>query len=152
AGLRYRHVKELAQAIERPPLSIPEPNRRLWRLYEAVEPDKVQGQGGNSLVDLVALVRHAIQPEVPLVPVAVVVEERYQDWLRQQESAGVTFPPEQRQWLDAIKDHIASSLRMEQEDFDYAPFSQMGGLGKAYEVFGERLEGILEELNEGLAA
>ena len=28
------------------------------------------------------------------------------------------FTPEQRQWLDAIKDHIASSLSIEQDDLD----------------------------------
>jgi len=57
-----------------------------------------------------------------------------------------------RKWLDAIKDHIASSLRMEQDDFEYAPFSQMGGVGKAYQLFGDRLLNILDELNERLAA
>ena len=44
-GLRYDQVKELAAALERPPLSIPEPEDRLWRLYKAVEPEKVKGQG-----------------------------------------------------------------------------------------------------------
>ena len=60
AGLRYRQVKELAAAIERPPLGIKSPALRLWNLYEAVEPDKVKGKGGNALVDLVAIVRHAL--------------------------------------------------------------------------------------------
>lgn len=37
-------------------------------------------------------------------------------------------------------------------DFDYAPFSQQGGLGKAHQVFGDGLDKILEELNEVLVA
>jgi hypothetical protein len=35
---------------------------------------------------------------------------------------------------------------------DYAPFAQHGGLGKAYQVFGEQFSPLLSELNEVLAA
>jgi type I restriction enzyme R subunit len=150
AGLRYRQVKELAEAIKRPPVAAP--LDRLWLAYEAVEPEKVKGRGGKQLVDIVALVRHALDPNSPLVPVGMTVEERYQQWLAQQAQAGVTFTADQRKWLDAIKDHIASSLRIEPDDFDEIPFSKYGGLGRAYELFGEGLNGILEELNERLAA
>ena len=80
------------------------------------------------------------------------VSERYRQWLAEQETAGVTFSPEQRKWLDAIKDHIASSLSIDQDDFEYAPFSQFGGLGKAYQVFDEKLSKLLVELNERLVA
>ena len=150
AGLRYRQVKELAEAIKRPPVAAP--LDRLWLAYEAVEPEKVKGHGGKQLVDIVALVRHALDPNSPLVPVGMTVEERYQQWLAQQAQVGVTFTADQRKWLDAIKDHIASSLRIEQDDFDEIPFSKYGGLGRAYELFGDGLSGILEELNERLAA
>ena len=150
AGLRYRQVKELAQAIERPPVAAP--LARLWQAYEVVEPDKVRGHGGKQLVDVIALVRHAIDPASPLVPVGVTVEQRYEQWITQQTEAGLEFTPDQRQWLDAIRDHIASSLTIDQESFDDVPFNQMGGLGRAHELFGEQLSSILEELNERLAA
>ncbi|MCA9111533.1 MAG: DEAD/DEAH box helicase family protein, partial [Planctomycetaceae bacterium] len=151
-GLRFKHVKDLAAALEKPPLSLPDPEQRLWMLYEAVEPDKVKGQGGKALVDLIALVKHALHPEEPLVPVSMEVEERYQAWLTEQESAGVTFTDDQRKWLDAIKDHIANSLSIDQDDFEYAPFSQLGGLGKAHQLFGDQLSTLIEELNVRLAA
>lgn len=38
------------------------------------------------------------------------------------------------------------------DDFDYAPCSQRGGLGKAHKLFGEQLPKLLDELNEVLAA
>lgn len=152
AGLRYRHVKELATALEKPPLSLHHPEQRLWKLFEAVEPDQVKGKGGNALVDLIAIVRHAIKPSTPIVPIAQVVEENYQQWLSDQETAGGTFTVEQRKWLDAIKDHIATSLTIESDDLEEVPFAQMGGLGKAYQLFGDNLSGILEELNARLAA
>jgi type I restriction enzyme R subunit len=54
--------------------------------------------------------------------------------------------------MNLIRDHIATSLSIEPEDFDYSPFSQCGGLGRAHEVFGEQLPGLLEELNGVLVA
>ena len=54
--------------------------------------------------------------------------------------------------MELIRDHVAGSLAIEMDDFEYAPFAQKGGAGKAYQVFGERLEPLLNELNEVLAA
>jgi len=150
AGLRYGQVKELAAAIQKPPHQLH--LERLWQAFEAVDPDKVKGHGGKQLVDVIALVKHALDPNTPLAPVNMTVEERYQQWLADQEKAGAKFTVEQRRWLDAIKDHIANSLSIEQDDFESVPFSQIGGLGRAYELFGDRLPEILEDLNARLAA
>lgn len=103
-------------------------------------------------MDVIALVRHAIDPNTSLAPVGVTVEERYQQWLADKRSAGVAFTSDQRKWLDAIKDHIASSLAIEQDDLEEVPFNTIGGLGRAYELFGEQLAAILDELNTRLAA
>jgi type I restriction enzyme R subunit len=97
-------------------------------------------------------VRYALTQEDELVPFREKVEERFSAWMGQQENNGRSFTDEQRQWLESMKDHIAVSLQIEKEDFDEAPFSQRGGLGRVYEVFGAELDGILEELNEVLAA
>jgi type I restriction enzyme, R subunit len=64
----------------------------------------------------------------------------------------VKFDSDQLAWLNLIRDHIATSLSIDQDDFDYAPFSQRGGLGKAHQLFGEQLPKLLDELNEVLAA
>ena len=150
AGLRYRQVKELAAALQKPPLCVGPV--RLWQAYQAVEAEAVKGSGGKQLVDLIALVRHAIDPRQPLCPIGITVHERFQQWMSNQQAAGATFTDEQMQWLVAIRDHIANSLGIDQDDFEYAPFSQFGGLGKAYELFGDKLPEMLEELNARLAA
>ena len=152
AGLRYRHVKELRDALRSPPVSLHDPAIRLWQIYEALEPEKVTGRGGNALVDLVAIVKHVIQPKEALVPVAEQVEVRYRAWLKEKARGGQDFTAEQRRWLDAIKNHIASSLAIEREDFEDVPFNQWGGLGGAWRAFGEDLDGVLAEMNERLAA
>jgi type I restriction enzyme, R subunit len=150
AGLRFRQVKDLATALENPPLgATPE---RVWQAYEATEPQAVKGRGGRDIVDLVALVRHALDPQEPIIPFGRTVHERYRDWLAEQGQTGVVFTAEQRQWLDAIRDHIAKCLWIENDDFESAPFNQIGGLGRVVDLFGERLPVILDELNARLAA
>ena len=155
AGLRFKHVKELAAKLNQAPFYVdpkhPESIGTLWRAYELTEPQKVRGKG-KQLVDVVALVKHAIDPSTPLAPMGMTVEERYREWLGEKEKAGIAFTADQRKWLDAIKDHIASSLAIEQDDLEEVPFNTIGGLGRAYELFGDRLAPILDELNMRLAA
>jgi type I restriction enzyme R subunit len=81
------------------------------------------------------------------------VQERFAAWLLQQQNAGRTFTDEQRQWLEAIRDHVAANAEVSFDDLGYAPFSQMGGVGKAVKVFGgDGLVRLLDELNAVLAA
>ncbi len=150
AGLRYRQVKELALAIRRPPLNAaPE---QLWRAYEALEAGRVRKGGGKHLTDVISLVRHALNHQETLRPFAEEVGERYGRWLAEQEEAGTRFTLEQRRWLDAICHHVATSLRIEREDFEYGELQQLGGLGRVYGVFGEDLTRIMDEFNERVAA
>jgi type I site-specific restriction endonuclease len=102
--------------------------------------------------DLVALVRFALEQQPVLEPFAESVEKRFNEWLMDKAKAGVTFNAGQLAWLNLIRDHIATSLSIEPDDFDYAPFSQHGGLGKAHQLFGEQLPTILDELNLRLVA
>ena len=154
--LRYRHVKDLAAKLGKPPFYIdpshPESVGRLWQAFEIAEAESVKGKGGSKLVDLVALVKHAIDPTSPIAPVGMTVHQRYREWLDEKARQQITFNKDQQRWLDAIKDHIANSLAIEQDDLEEVPFNTIGGLGRAYELFGDRLNPLLEELNLRLAA
>ena len=65
---------------------------------------------------------------------------------------GVTFTAEQLQWLAWMKEAVASDLGLTSDSFDYTPFTERGGIGKAAQVFGDRLTPLMEELTEVLAA
>lgn len=146
--LKFRDLKTIAERIARPPVSAtPE---ELWHCYEALEAAKVQGRGGQIITDLVSLIRHTLRPSEPLTPFAAVVRERYTAWRQQQAEAGVVFTPEQAGWLDKIAEHIATSLTIEMEDFHDGWFAQRGNLGKAYELFGDRLQTIITDMNRSL--
>jgi len=66
--------------------------------------------------------------------------------------AGVKFSGEQLAWLHLIRDHIATAISSEPEDWELSPFNQRGGLGKAHQLFGEQLPTLLDELNAVLVA
>jgi type I restriction enzyme R subunit len=51
-----------------------------------------------------------------------------------------------------IRDHIAVSLSVTKDDLNLDPFGEQGGLGKFYQLFGNKYEELLEEINEALAA
>ena len=51
-----------------------------------------------------------------------------------------------------MRDHIATSLAIETDDFGYSPFAQRGGLGRAHQLFGAQLPTLLDELNHQLVA
>jgi type I restriction enzyme R subunit len=149
--LSFKDIKALAEAIKAPPRAwTPE---KLWRAYETLRKDKVRGASGKRLLtDIVSLVRFATHKDEELVPFGEHVRARFEEWMAQQDNRGRAFSPEQRRWLEMMRDHIATSLEMTVDDLDYAPFAEAGGRGKAAQVFGERLSEVLDELNEVLAA
>ena len=118
-----------------------------------MEKSKVKGASAKRiLTDLVSLVRFAMHQDNELVPFPEKVQINFNAWLAQQQAGGKPFTPEQIHWLEMIRDHIAANLSIDTEDFDYAPFAQEGGLGKVHQVFGDKLNKIIEELNGTLAA
>jgi len=144
--LTYDAIKQLAEAIRKPPYNLtPE---LLWMAYEQLEKSKVKGAGPQKLLtNIVSLVKFAIGVVDVLQPFSETVNQRFNDWLGQQENQGRRFTPEQLEWLDMIKEHIATSLTIGIEDFENVPFNQKGGAIKANKLFGQELNKILEELN-----
>ena len=149
--LRYDDIRALVDAIGAPPRNwTPD---RLWRAYEQLDESRVRGASSERLLtDVVSLVRFALHRDEELVPYGEQVRHRFEVWLAQQGTAGREFSEEQLRWLGMIRDHVAQSLEIEVEDFDLTPFVEEGGLGKAGEVFGEEFAGLIQELNEVLAA
>jgi type I restriction enzyme R subunit len=147
----------------------PHPVDTIWHAYEvSLAPIGGEGRGEGASVssvksvvkknpacrfaDLVSLVRFALEQQPVLAPFADSVTERFNEWLMDKAKAGVKLSGEQLAWLNLIRDHIATSLSIEPDDFDYAPFSQRGGLGKAHQLFGDTLLPLLDELNLKLVA
>ena len=126
---------------------------RLWDAFAVNAPGKVKGRSqAGRFADLVALVRFALEQQPVLAPFADSVSERFDQWLMDKAKAGALFTPEQLAWLGLIRDHIATSLSIDPEDFEYTPFGERGGLGKAHQLFGDVLPDLLDEMNRVLVA
>ena len=104
------------------------------------------------LTDMVALVRFTLHQDEELVPFRDQVQTRFSAWLVAQKQSGVSFTADQLQWLIWMKENIASELGIAPESFEYTPFVEHGGIGRAVQVFGDRLTPLMNELTEALAA
>ncbi|MFD2112298.1 type I restriction-modification enzyme R subunit C-terminal domain-containing protein [Thiorhodococcus fuscus] len=150
--LTFDMIEELHEHLAKPPLMIT--TERLWGAYARVQAGQVKGQTSRrQLTDLVSLVRFALGLDAELKPFSEQVDKRFQDWIfRHNAQRGTAFTPEQTEWLRLMKDHIASSCSIGRNDFDYAELADKGGLQKAWMLFGKELDGLMEEMNEELAA
>ncbi len=147
--LTFKQIKELAEAIKSPPYHLT--TERLWEAYKQLDIAKVKGARPEKLLtNIIALVRFALKETMILEPFEDTIDKRFQEWLVDQQIIVEGFTQEQLEWLDMIKEHIKTSISMDKEDFQEVPFNLKGGIYKAYEVFGEKLEGLVVELNEVL--
>jgi type I restriction enzyme R subunit len=97
------------------------------------------------------LVRHALIPALTLVPYREELRVRYETWVAARETEQA-FTTEQREWLDRMAEHIATSLNIEPADFEDGWFGQHGSIGMAHTLFGSQLLHLMAEMNERLAA
>ncbi|WP_027371421.1 type I restriction-modification enzyme R subunit C-terminal domain-containing protein [Desulfovermiculus halophilus] len=125
---------------------------RVWQAYEQLE--KVNGKSPKSeLTALVSLIRRVTDIDHTLTPYDQTVNRNFKKWVfDKQAGAAQKFDEEQMTWLRMIRDHIVSSIHMDVEDLQYAPFDGMGGAGKMAQLFGDEISSIIDEMNEALAA
>jgi len=146
--LSYEQIEKLAEEIQQPPYNLAP--IEVWKAYEQLEKNKVKGVPPKELLtNIVSLIRFSTGLSDVLEPFNELVNNRFDNWLKQQ---GKDFKPEQLAWLNKIKDQIAQNAEMTEDDFNYIPFNQEGGLLKARELFGNDLQTLIEELNGYLIA
>ena len=145
--LHWSDLKELYERIKAPPYALTP--SRLWQAYRQIEESRVKGRvSDKEIANFISLLKFEIEKTKELEPYLNTVDKRFAEWLGRQKEQGVQFTEEQLKWLMLIKDHIATSIEILKEDLEDAPFSQLGGLGKAAKVFGQKLTPLLKELNE----
>lgn len=145
----YNMIKQLLEKIklDRPMLA----PLRIWQAYEQL--DKVNcGSPKSELVALVSLLRRVLDIDKVLTPYDRVVDKNFQDWVFRKQAGSLKFNAEQMEWLRMMKEHIAMSFHIERDDLDYSPFDAQGGLGRMWQLFGDKTDEIIAELNEGLVA
>ncbi len=125
---------------------------RVWRAYAVL--DEYKGENPVSeLTALVSLIRRACGIDQTVSRYSETVRRNFQNWIMQYHSGGEPkFNKEQMEWLHMIRDHIINSFHIERDDLETAPFDAKGGMGKMYQLFGDKMDNLIDELNEALAA
>lgn len=146
----YDMIKTLLDTLQqdRPKLA----PLRVWQAYAHL--DNYQGDNPISdLTALVALIRRVTGVDQTVTPFASTVNRNFKDWVFKRHSgAGEKFNKEQMAWLDLMREHIISSFHLERDDLEMAPFDSKGGLGRMYQLFGNQMDGVIEDLNRELVA
>ncbi len=146
--LTFKMIRDLCETLktERPKIA----PLHVWQAYQQL--GETEGAVKTELTALVALIRKVCGIDEKLTDYGKSVDRNFQNWVFGKQAGALKFTEEQMQWLRMIKDHVATSFHLEREDFEMSPFDAMGGLGKVYELFGDGINPLLEELNEALAA
>jgi type I restriction enzyme, R subunit len=98
------------------------------------------------------MIRRVVGTDATLTNYEAIVNRNFQEWVfRKQAGAAPKFSEEQVEWLRMMKDYIATSFHLEAENLEYEPFG-MGGTIRMYDLFGDEMDTIIQELNEALAA
>lgn len=147
--LTFKMVKEILENLKsNKPLLAP---HYVWDAYAQLE--EVKGNSPkNELVALVSLIRRITGIDQQLTPYDKTVDKNFKEWVFRKQAGALKFNEEQMNWLRMMKDHIATSFHIEIDDFDYTPFDALGGRGKMYQLFGDGMYEIINELNEVLVA
>ena len=100
------------------------------------------------LADIISIIRHAAAGGELLT-----LEQRINKALMKIKTDRA-FTVEQEKWLDLIRRHLLDNLLMEKEDVDYLPIFTREGTswGKLNDIFNGKLEAIIDEINEAIAA
>jgi type I restriction enzyme R subunit len=146
--LTYSMIKEVLEKLQTDrPILAP---LIVWRAYEALE--QCNGSPRNELTAIVSLIRKVSGLDKTLTAYDRTVDNNFREWVFKKQAGATKFNEEQMYWLRMIKDYVIGSFHIEKEDFDLNPFNAQGGLGKMWQLFGEKTEEIINELNEALAA
>ena len=148
--LTYAMIREVFDRLKNDkPLLAP---LRVWQAYTLLDEYKGQ-QPATELSALVALIRRVCGIDAKVSPYSETVRRNFQNWIMTHHSGGgEKFNEEQMDWLRMIRDHIVNSFHLERDDLEMAPFDGKGGLGQMYKLFGDRMDSVIDELNEALAA
>ncbi|MCQ8278869.1 hypothetical protein NFI95_10435 [Acetobacteraceae bacterium KSS8] len=147
--LTYAALEDLRDAMLQPPWLL-DP-LALWSAYRRLRADKVRANPAKTLTDIVALVRFALGQRDTLAPLSSDMAGRFNLWLGREDKAGRTYTPDQRAWLEAIRDYLAANIEIAPADLQ-DQFAPRGGIVGARRAFGPSLDTLLETLQDALVA
>jgi type I restriction enzyme R subunit len=148
--ITYRMIKEVMEKLRlEQPLLAPS---WVWDAYATLE-DVKSKKPASELTILVSLIRRVCGIDQQLTAYDRTVDENFKRWIFEKNAGKHNrFTEEQMNWLRMLKEHATNSFHIEADDLDYTPFDAKGGRGRMWQLFGEEMNRIIDELNEALVA
>ncbi len=100
------------------------------------------------LVDIISMVKHAVNEEEPLLSVSERVDRGVNRVF-----IGMELTEDQEKWVEYIREHLKENLTIDKDDFrDLPVFEAHGGWSRFKKLFGSQCTTIISELNRAIAA
>ncbi len=154
-NITFKMIKEVYEKliIDKPSLA----PHAVWEAYITIDKAKGEQLKADKPIDqltaLVSLIRRVCGIDSELKAFDKTIDYNFQRWaFREHTGQHNRFTSEQMDWLRMIKEHIVSSYHIEVDDLEYTPFDGYGGIGKMYQLFGDEMNNLIDEMNEALVA
>lgn len=149
--ITLRMVKAVHDALKTSPYGLS--CDTVWHAYEvAGAPVATARSAVGKIMDIISVIRFELGQEKILRPFEAGVAERFKSWVFSKNAGHGQFTEEQMDWLRMIRDHISTSGSVSSDDLDLSPFGEKGGLGRFYILFGDKYQGVLDDMNYALVA
>lgn len=143
--LTYEVIAELAHKLKQDSMDIPS----LWNAYKLRDKGKASKNPSKNLTNLISLVRYALKMDNELQDFAIGANARYNLWRGRCKKKGITFSPEQEEFLELIKEYIIANGYAEIKDIQEICVD-LGGIYRAKAIFKDSLPSLVEELSLAL--
>lgn len=143
--LTYEVIAELVHKLKQDSMDI----LSLWNAYKLRDKGKVSKNPSKNLTNLISLVRYALKMDNELQDFAIGANARYNLWRGRCKKRGITFSPEQEEFLELIKEYIIANGYAEIKDIQEI-CADLGGIYRAKVIFKDSLPSLVEELSLAL--
>jgi type I restriction enzyme R subunit len=147
--ITLEQLKKASDILKREPYLLK--IEQVWQAYAHVKGSCVKACPAHVFVtDLIPLIQFEVGIIKILEAFAVGVERRYQIWCRGYEKKGRKFIPSQLDFLENLKNCIAENGAIVIEDLDFLPQYRGSGTMRMYQLFGNEMTSIIQDLNKKL--
>lgn len=144
--ISYKEIKEFSKKIsEYPSLG---DGLNIWKAYRIIKPNKVpENWSSFTNGDYISLLDFTFHKADILEPYKYKVETKFENWIEKKENNWIVFTDLEKEWLEIMKNEFANNISITNDDFAYGVLAQKWGIWAAYEVFGEKINDLIEEMN-----
>jgi type I restriction enzyme, R subunit len=147
--ITMEQLKKLSDMLKRDPYRLKV--EQIWQAYAHLKGPSVKTCPCRVfMTDIIPLIQFEAGIIKILEAFAHGVERRYQGWCHLNEKNGKKFIPAQLDFLETLKNCIAENGTIAIEDLDFLPQYHGSGTMRMYQLFGNEMTSIIQDLNKKL--